>query len=127
MKLNEILIVMLGGGIGSAMRYIVVNAAAKKLSPFFPYGTFIVNFIGCFLIGLCMAFILNKPIFPPYFRLLIIVGFLGGLTTFSSFSYDTINLLQNDQYSLAFANIGLNIIAGFSATFLGISCARALI
>lgn len=123
--MTELVIVALGGGIGSVLRYLINNIANEKFNSIFPFGTFIANFIGCLLIGILMTLLTEKFTVSPYWRLLITVGFLGGLTTFSSFSYETIKLLQANQYLLAMANIGLNLFIGFIATAIGIFSVRS--
>ena len=124
--MSKLLVVALGGGLGASTRYLVANYAAQKLGVTFPYGTLIVNVTGCFIIGLFMTLTTEKFIVSPYLRLLVSVGFLGGLTTFSSYSYETFKLLEEASYLLAFYNILTNLIIGFFATYLGIATARLL-
>lgn len=122
----EVLVVAIGGAIGSAARYLTSGWAAARFGVDFPYGTLMVNVIGCFIIGVFMTLATERLIISPYWRLFIAVGFLGGLTTFSSFSYETIRLLQEAGMLRAFYNVGLNILIGFTATLLGIGAARFL-
>ena len=124
--MSKLLVVALGGGIGASTRYLVANYAAQKLGVTFPYGTLIVNILGCFIIGLFMTLTTEKFIVNPYLRLLVSVGFLGGLTTFSSYSYETFKLLEEASYMLAFYNILTNLSFGFFATYIGITTARLL-
>lgn len=121
-----ILLVAVGGGIGATTRYLVANWAAARIGTEFPFGTLIVNVAGCFIIGAFMTIAVDRFIVSPYWRLFISVGFLGGLTTFSSFSYETLHLLQEADVMRAFYNVGLNILVGFFATWLGISVARII-
>lgn len=124
--LINILIVTLGGGIGAAARYVVSSWAAERFGANFPYGTLLVNVAGCFIIGLFLALVTDKLIVKPEWRLFVTTGFLGGLTTFSSFSYETIKLMQDANVSLALYNVLANCIIGFLATWLGINFARCL-
>ncbi|MDF2572323.1 MAG: CrcB-like protein [Sporomusa sp.] len=122
--LINILIVALGGGIGASSRYLVSSWAAERFGPNFPYGTLIVNVAGCFIIGLFMALVTDKLVVKPEWRLFVTTGFLGGLTTFSSFSYETMKLLQEADISLALYNVLANCMIGFLATWMGINLAR---
>lgn len=122
----KILLVALGGSIGAVTRYLVSNWAAEKFGAEFPYGTLIVNVIGCFIIGAFMTMATERLIINPYWRLLVTVGFVGGLTTFSSFSYETFRLLQDADLVMALYNIVLNLILGFCATWMGISLVRLI-
>lgn len=122
----KIVLVAIGGGIGATTRYLVSNWAATRFGTEFPYGTLIVNIVGCFIIGAFMTVATERFIVSPYWRLLVTVGFVGGLTTFSSFSYETLHLLQEADVMRAFYNVALNVLVGFFATWLGIGAARCL-
>jgi CrcB protein len=122
----KILAVAVGGSIGATTRYLVSNWAAERFGAGFPYGTLIVNVVGCFIIGAFMTMTTERLIVSPYWRLLITVGFVGGLTTFSSFSYETFRLLEDTDLIMAFYNIALNVILGFLATWMGIGAARLI-
>lgn len=122
----EVMMVAVGGGIGATTRYLVSTWAAERFGADFPYGTLIVNVVGCFIIGAFMTLATEKLIISPYWRLLITVGFVGGLTTFSSYSYETFKLLQDAEIMLAMYNLLANVIVGFFATWLGISIARLI-
>ena len=122
----EIILVAVGGGVGATTRYLVSNWAAARIGAEFPYGTLIVNVVGCFIIGVFMTVATERFIVSPYWRLFVTVGFVGGMTTFSSFSYETLHLLQEADIMRAFYNVGLNILVGFFATWLGMSAARLM-
>ena len=122
----SIVFVAIGGGIGATTRYLVSTWAAARFGSTFPYGTLIVNVVGCFIIGAFMSIATEKLIVNPYWRLFIAVGFLGGLTTFSSFSFETLRLLEEADIMQAFANVGLNVLVGLTATWLGIAAAKLL-
>ncbi|EAX46388.1 CrcB protein [Thermosinus carboxydivorans Nor1] len=120
----KIFLVALGGSIGATARYLISDWAAQRWGADFPYGTLIVNIAGCFIIGLFMALVTERIIVSPYWRLLVTVGFVGGLTTFSSFSYETIKLVNDGQMTFALYNILSNFVLGFFATWTGISLAK---
>ncbi len=120
----EVILVTIGGGIGSASRYLVSTWAAARFGADFPYGPLIVNVVGCFIIGAFMTVTTERLIVSPYWRLFVTVGIVGGFTTFSSFSYETLHLLQEADALRAFYNVSLNVLVGFSATWLGIGLAR---
>ncbi|MDR3562413.1 MAG: fluoride efflux transporter CrcB [Negativicutes bacterium] len=122
----KIMVVAIGGSIGAAARYIVSVWAAERFGSDFPYGTLIVNVVGCFIIGAFMVLVTERVIANPYWRLLVAVGFVGGLTTFSSFGFETLKLVEDAQLSWAMYNILTNFIFGFFATWLGMTVARAM-
>jgi CrcB protein len=122
----KIVLVGIGGSIGAIARYLVSTWAAERFGANFPYGTLIVNVVGCFIIGAFMTVTTERLIVNPHWRLLVTVGFVGGLTTFSSFSYETFKLLADAGIALAMYNIGANMVVGFLATWLGIVVVRLL-
>lgn len=121
---QKILAVAIGGAIGSVARHLVSVWAAERLGAHFPYGTLVVNVVGCFIIGVFMTVTTERLIISPYWRLLVSVGFLGGLTTFSSFGFETLRLIEDADFIPAFYNILLNVLLGLAATWLGIVMAR---
>lgn len=124
--MEGIILVAVGGAIGSVIRYLVSLWAADKWGAAFPYGTFIVNIAGCYIIGLFMIIATERHMLPPHWRLLVASGFLGGLTTFSSFSYETLKLVQDGAWSAAVANIAGNLCLGLLAAWGGMATARWL-
>ncbi|WP_010226738.1 fluoride efflux transporter CrcB, partial [Pseudomonas donghuensis] len=90
----------------------------------FYLGTLAVNLIGCLLIGLLYGLFLHRPLVPVELRAGLIVGFLGGLTTFSSFSLDTVRLLESGQAPLAFGYAGISVFGGLLATWAGLSLTK---
>jgi len=124
---RNLLLVGLGGGIGSILRYLTSTGMMQLWGPRdFPLGTFTVNIVGCLIIGLLAGLMLSRQALGPEFRLFFMVGILGGFTTFSSFGYESIQLLQDGQFLLMLANILLNVTIGLSACWLGLSLARTL-
>jgi fluoride exporter len=123
--LMKILLVMVGGSLGALSRYGVSLLAVEVFSPGFPYGTLIVNLSGCFLIGL--AFALGGRglgIMNPSMRLFFMTGYLGALTTFSTFGLETVHALREGRYLVSAANILTNNIIGSALVFLGLFVGR---
>jgi CrcB protein len=116
----NILIVGIGGFIGSALRFLVsgwVQQSSKSLD--FPYGTLTVNLIGCFVIGFLGQLAEARGILASETRLLVFIGLLGGFTTFSSFGNDTLNLARSGQTSLALVNVAATLVCGLLLVWLG--------
>lgn len=112
-------LVMIGGSLGAAGRYAIGLLAAKAWGPQFPWGTLLVNLSGCFLIGLLFALAERVRLLTPEMRLLLITGFLGALTTFSSFALETVNAGRAGLTFQPLANILVNNIGGLALTILG--------
>lgn len=116
----------LGGGAGTIARYVFSGLVYQGLGPKFPFGTLAVNLSGCFLIGFFAVLIEEKFLFSPEVRLLIAVGFLGGFTTFSTFIFETANLIRDGQTIAAFVNVLASVCAGFLAFRLGVLLAEII-
>ena len=114
--MKEIALVFVGGGLGSALRLGVGKLFISSLNKF-PTATFLVNMIGCLLIGLFVAYFSKSE--NSFYKLLLVTGFCGGFTTFSTFSNESIFLLKNNQFTLAVIYILSSLIVGLLATFLG--------
>jgi len=108
-----------GGFIGSVCRYGLASMLYRVLGDRFPYGTFTVNVIGCFTIGLLMTLFEERWLVQPDVRLFLTVGILGGFTTFSTFSYETIEILRAGNFSVGFINILGSILFCLGATWAG--------
>lgn len=121
--MEHILSIGIGGAIGAVLRYCMGNILTKVLGSSFPYGTFCINIIGCFFMGLLMTIIVDKGLLSPTWRLFLCVGLLGGFTTFSSFSYETLTLLQEGNLLFALLYAGGSVCLGILAAFLGILAA----
>jgi len=117
----EVLFVALGGAIGSAARYLVGGWFAARFGAAFPYGTFVVNVTGSFIVGLFLAYAQERVSLSPYWRLFIAVGFVGGYTTFSTFEYESIRLLQDGEMLLATVYLIGSVVAGGVAAIAGIA------
>ena len=121
----NIFLVIVGGGIGSASRYLLTLLAVRLFGSSFPLGTLGVNLGGCLLIGLGFA-LADKGIISPAVRLLFLTGFLGGLTTFSTYALESINFFRNVETTSALINIALNNIGGFVLVLVGIWLGRLI-
>lgn len=118
--MHKIILVGAGGFIGSVLRYLISGYIQNlPQSVIFPYGTFVVNVTGCFLIGMFSHLIESQAGITAEIRLLLMVGLLGSFTTYSTFSNETINLLRDQRLSLALLNIGIHIMLGLVAVLLG--------
>lgn len=116
----NIALVALGGAIGSVSRYLLgTRIQSASLSLDFPFGTLMVNLIGCFLIGFLSQLVETRGLFTPEARNLVFIGMLGGFTTFSSFGNDTVNLLRAGETFHGLANVAANVIAGLALVWLG--------
>jgi len=125
--MDRLLLIGLGGAIGSVLRYIVSTSTHQWMGRSFPYGTLSVNAIGSFLIGFLFIILLDRVDgFSDTLRSFLIIGFLGGFTTFSSFSMETINLIENGEFFRSFLNIMISLILCLSLTWLGILLGRQL-
>lgn len=120
------LIIGMGGFLGAVARYAVGAWIGQKWGRIFPLGTFFINVSGSFLIGLLMSLFTVKFLVNPQWRLLLVVGFLGAYTTFSTFEYETGGLIGDGEWSLAALNVVLSVMAGFAALKMGELLAKAL-
>lgn len=114
------------GAMGCLSRYLLSNWVYGKLGRAFPYGTFAVNIIGSFILGLIMELGMHGTLIPSNLRMGLTVGFCGGLTTFSTFSYETFRLLEDGELLIASANVLLSVITCLAFTWIGITVALHL-
>lgn len=122
--IKQILLVGLGGGIGSILRFLTSLLTAKYNSDSFPLTTFSVNIIGCFLIGLFIGVFGQNFETNPHLKLLFITGFCGGYTTFSALALENFTLIQNNNYWIFIFYNGLSILIGLCAVWLGLLVTR---
>ena len=116
----SIIFVALGGALGSVLRYLLgtwVQSVSESID--FPYGTLMVNLIGCFVIGFFSQLAETRGAFTSESRAFVFIGILGGFTTFSAFGNDTINLVRDGEMFNALANVGANVILGLALVWLG--------
>jgi CrcB protein len=126
MSIRILLIIGTGGFLGTIARYLTQQGISKILPILFPYGTLAVNIAGCFLIGIIYALADRGNALSPEWRIFLTTGFCGGYTTFSTFSYESYNLIRDEQYLYLSLYIGLSVILGIMATFLGIILIKSL-
>jgi CrcB protein len=115
----KVLLAGLGGFIGSALRYVISTFFYKLLGTDFPYGTFVVNVLGSFLIGFFMGLVENGFVISSNWRAFIAIGLLGGFTTFSSFSYETVELIKQGARLSAIANIVYTVLNCLAGAYVG--------
>jgi fluoride exporter len=119
-------IIGLGGFTGAVTRYVLATWIGQQWGRTFPLGTFVINVSGSFLIGLLMTLLAEKFLVNPQWRLLLVVGFLGAYTTFSTFEYETGSLIKDSEIILATLNVLLSVFLGFVALKTGEFIARIL-
>lgn len=121
------LLIFFGAGVGGLCRYWISNSVYWFLGRNFPYGTLVVNVSGSFLMGFLFVLIMDRfDGVAPQLRSLLLIGFLGGYTTFSSFSIETLNLIENAAWLDALSNILLSVILCILFTWFGVICGRQL-
>ena len=120
------LLIGIGGFLGANARYLVAGWITERLGSAFPYGTLIINVSGSFILGFFLEFISDRLFDHPNWRLFFAIGFLGAYTTFSTFSFESLALLQEGLYFRALANIGGSVILGLIAVLAGIIINRLL-
>ncbi|MBI4367854.1 MAG: fluoride efflux transporter CrcB [Candidatus Omnitrophica bacterium] len=111
---------LLGGALGTAARYLLSGVVYQFLGTRFPYGTLIVNLIGCFIIGTLVALTEEKFLLGPNARILLMVGFCGAFTTFSTFILETANLIKDGETFRALVNVLVSVVIGFVCLKIGI-------
>jgi CrcB protein len=122
------ILIFVGGGIGSLCRYLVSRSINSSVVSGFPYGTFLVNVTGCFLIGFCVFYFTDARfgVTSLQWRLFLVTGICGGFTTFSAFSYENVQLFESNQVFTFLAYTFGSVVLGLLATFGGVLIARAI-
>lgn len=123
--MREVLLVALGGAVGSALRYGVTLFAQGRFSAEFPYGTLAVNVVGSLLLGAIMTLADRTDLMPPTLRLALGTGVMGGFTTYSTFNYETYRLAANDAPYAAIVNVAVTLILCTVAGLVGVFGVRA--
>ncbi|MEE3122522.1 MAG: fluoride efflux transporter CrcB [SAR324 cluster bacterium] len=118
------LVIGLGGGAGAVARFLVARQMGHWLGGYLPYGTLTVNAIGSWMLGFLSVYLMDRPEISPLVRLGLAVGFLGAFTTFSTFSYESVMLLQEGAFGRALISIGANLFFCLGLCCLGVQAAR---
>jgi CrcB protein len=115
-----------GGFAGAIARFVIGAYVGNKLGTKFPYGTFVINCTGSFLIGLTLTLLTEKTRWSTNWLYVVPIGFIGAYTTFSTFEYETARIVQDGQIAIALLNVFFSVIIGFVAVFAGIALGRAI-
>lgn len=124
--LKQLVMIAGGGAIGAVMRFLVSTGVHRVAGRDFPYGTLSVNMIGSLLIGFLYIYLIERASLGAEWRALLIIGFLGAFTTFSTFSMETLNLIENSELIKAASNILLSVVLCLFATWVGVLVGRQL-
>jgi fluoride exporter len=116
----------LGGCLGSILRFWLGSCIGGRLGSRFPYGTFVINITGSFLVGMMLTALAEKTQWSPNWRYLIPIGFIGGYTTFSTFEYETFRLVQDGQMVAAMLNVAGSVVVGFVGVWAGVVAGRSI-
>jgi CrcB protein len=124
--LLQLLAIAGGGALGALARFFVSNGVYRLLGRDFPWGTLSVNVLGSFGMGLLFVLLLERSLMGPELRAAILIGFLGSFTTFSTFSLETLTLVEQGEMLPALLNVGMSVIVCIAACWVGIAAARAI-
>jgi fluoride exporter len=124
--MSKYLIVAFGGAVGSMLRFWAGGYVSGRLGSRFPYGTFVINVTASFLIGFIMTVLAERTHLSPSWRYLLVVGFLGGYSTFSSFEYETFRVFEDGEFLITALNIALSVGVGFVAVWIGAITGRTI-
>ena len=124
--MKDFLAISLAAIVGANLRYLISRLAVREFGPVFPYGTLAINIIGSFIVGFFVIWTTERVLVDPRWRLLVVVGFCGSFTTFSSYAFESMSLFERGQWGLMLANIFSNNILCLGGAIAGMAVARAL-
>jgi len=122
----DVLVICLGAIVGANARYFVSRYLAQVLGPVFPYGTLFINIVGSFIVGFFVVWTSERVLADPRWRLLVVVGFCGSLTTFSSYAFESMSFFERGQWLLMLTNVFSNNLLCLGGALGGIALARVL-
>ncbi len=124
--LKNFLAISVAAVFGANLRYLLSRIAARQLGPIFPYGTLFINVVGSFIVGLFIVWTTERVLIDPRWRLLVVIGFCGSFTTFSSFAFETMAYFAQGQWLLMMVNILSNNLLCLGSALAGMALARVL-
>jgi CrcB protein len=123
---KDFLAISVAAILGANLRYVLSRVAAREFGPVFPYGTLLINIVGSFIVGLFVIWTTERVLVDPRWRLLVVVGFCGSFTTFSSYAFESMSYFEQGQWALMLANVLGNNLLCLGAALAGMALARAL-
>jgi len=124
--LKDFLAISIAAILGANLRYLLSRVAAREFGPIFPFGTLIINIVGSFIVGLFVIWTTERMLVDPRWRLLVVVGFCGSFTTFSSYAFETMSFFEQGHWGLMLANVLGNNLLCLAGALGGMALARAL-
>ena len=124
--MKDFLAISIAALVGANLRYLLSRLTVEKLGPIFPYGTLLINVAGSFIVGFFVIWTTERVLIDPRWRVLVVVGFCGSFTTFSSYAFETVAYFEHGQWLLMLANILSNNLLCLGATLVGMALARVL-
>ena len=124
--MKDILAISIAAILGANLRFLLSRVAAREFGPVFPFGTLIINIVGSFIVGLFVVWTTERVLVDPRWRLLVVVGFCGSFTTFSSYAFETMSFFEHGQWGLMLANMFGNNLLCLAGALAGMALARAL-
>lgn len=124
--LNELLVISLGAIVGANARYLISRFAGKEFGAVFPYGTLFINIVGSIIVGFFVIWTTERVLADPRWRLLVVVGFCGSFTTFSSYAFETMGYFERGQWLLMAGNILSNNLLCLAGALAGMALARVI-
>jgi CrcB protein len=123
---KDFLAISVAAIVGANLRYLLSRLAAMELGSVFPYGTLFINIIGSFIVGFFVIWTTERALVDPRWRLLVVIGFCGSFTTFSSYAFETMSYFENGQWGLMLANVLTNNVLCLGGVLAGMALARAV-